>query len=407
MRAVARARKPGGGAAIPGVVVNKLAPTFLPRTLSGFRDGLVVVTGTAGKSTTTRILAALVAAHGKSVFTNPSTANIAQGLTSAVIAASTLTGKIDADIAILEMDEGHAAKLGQLAKPDYSVLLNVCVDQVDRFFDPAQVTSMLESVAKATTKSIIYNRDDASVVSAVTDSAAGLSSFGMGKKLFEREAENLSYVSTRTIESTYPDPDTCLESVDARTARIRFDGRSREVALPSVGVHYGVDVAAAIQAARVILGSDFDDERAVAVLASIDPVFGRGEVVNVRGHDVNFILVQNPPSLKLNIRTISPDTDHLMIAVGTDVRDYSYLWSTQLRGLPRVSIAAGLQARDVALHCLYNDVAVDRIETDLHRALDEFFALGEPRHGMKTVIFSADSMRRTRRYLGLPEQEVA
>ena len=134
VRWVARRRKPGGGAAIPGVVVNRLAPKFLSRVLNSFPEGLVVVTGTAGKSTTTRMLAAIVSAHGKRVFTNPSTANIAQGLTSAILAQSSALGRIDAEVAILEMDEGHAARLAQEAPARISVLLNVCVDQVDRFF---------------------------------------------------------------------------------------------------------------------------------------------------------------------------------------------------------------------------------------------------------------------------------
>ena len=44
-RFAARVRKPGGGSAVPGLVVNRLAPGFLPAVLDGFTDGLVVVTG--------------------------------------------------------------------------------------------------------------------------------------------------------------------------------------------------------------------------------------------------------------------------------------------------------------------------------------------------------------------------
>jgi hypothetical protein len=61
----------------------------------------------------------------------------------------------------------------------------------------------------------------------------------------------------------------------------------------------------------------------------------------------------------------------------------------------------------VALHCLYSGVAVDEIETDLAVALDRFLALPAPTHGHKTIVFSADSMRRTRRHWQLPEQDVA
>ncbi|WP_249520745.1 Mur ligase family protein, partial [Microbacterium sp. ER1] len=77
------------------------------RTLNGFPGGLVIVTGSAGKSTTTKMLVAALRAHGLSVFTNQSTANISQGLTSALLERVSLTGRIAGDIAVLEMDEGH------------------------------------------------------------------------------------------------------------------------------------------------------------------------------------------------------------------------------------------------------------------------------------------------------------
>ncbi|WKK71354.1 Mur ligase family protein [Rathayibacter oskolensis] len=110
-------RKPGGGSAVPGLVVNRIAPGFLPAVLDGFPEGLVVVTGSAGKSTTTKMLVAVLRAHGLSVFTNPSTANIAQGLTSALLERADLRGRIDADIAVLEMDEGHGARLAPRMSP--------------------------------------------------------------------------------------------------------------------------------------------------------------------------------------------------------------------------------------------------------------------------------------------------
>lgn len=407
VRVVARMRKPGGGAAIPGVVVNTIAPNFLPRVLNSFAGGMVVVTGTAGKSTTTRMLAAIVQAHGRRVFTNPSTANIAQGLTSAIIAGSSISGRIDADLAILEMDEGHAAKLSARVRPRISVLLNVCIDQVDRFFDPAIVTNMLATVAANTVQTLVINRDDASVGEAARGAQADRMEFGMSEVLFEREGEGLGYVTPRRRDAVLVEPTVTLESASGRSAILTFDGQSRSLDLPSSGIHYGVDVAAAIAGAKSILGPDFDASLAVEVINRVDPVFGRGEVVTVAGQRVECILIQNPTSLRLNTRSLDPATEQLMFAVGSDVRDYSYLWAAALDGMPAVTIAAGPKARDVALHCLYSGVAVADVETDLASALDRFLALPAPKHGHKTIIFSADSMRRTRRHWQLPEQDVA
>ena len=112
-RFAARLRKPGGGSAVPGLVVNRIAPGYLKRTLSGFPQGLVVVSGSSGKSTTTKMLVAILRAHGVDVFTNPSTANISQGLTSALLERADWRGRVPGDVAVLEMDEGHGALVMQ------------------------------------------------------------------------------------------------------------------------------------------------------------------------------------------------------------------------------------------------------------------------------------------------------
>ncbi|MFM6939945.1 MAG: Mur ligase family protein, partial [Rhodoluna sp.] len=96
---------------MPGLILSKIAPGLLAKTLSAFPDGLVVVTGSAGKSTTTKMLVAIAREHGKTVFTNPSTANIEQGFYSAILERSNVFGRINGDVAILEMDEGHAAEI--------------------------------------------------------------------------------------------------------------------------------------------------------------------------------------------------------------------------------------------------------------------------------------------------------
>ena len=65
------ARLRGGGSALPGLVAERVDPALLARTLADVPGGIVVVTGTNGKTTTTKMLAAIIAAHGKRVFTNP------------------------------------------------------------------------------------------------------------------------------------------------------------------------------------------------------------------------------------------------------------------------------------------------------------------------------------------------
>jgi hypothetical protein len=59
----------------------------------------------------------------------------------------------------------------------------------------------------------------------------------------------------------------------------------------------------------------------------------------------------------------------------------------------------------MALRLAYADISIGKIEPDLETAIDEFFAQPAPVNGRRTVIFSADAMRRTRRHLGLVDPE--
>ncbi len=99
------ARLRGGGSAVPGVVALRLEPRFLERTIADLPHGVVAVTGSNGKSTTTHMLTAVLRAHGLRVVTNPSGGNLPQGIASAVLADADASGRLDADVAVLEIDE--------------------------------------------------------------------------------------------------------------------------------------------------------------------------------------------------------------------------------------------------------------------------------------------------------------
>jgi UDP-N-acetylmuramyl tripeptide synthase len=402
VRKLARWRKPGGGSAVPGLVVNKIAPGFLPRTLNSFPDGLIIVTGSSGKSTTTKMLVAALRAHGITVFTNQSTANISQGLTSALLEQASLGGHIAGDMAVLEMDEGHGALISGTLKPRVVALTNVMVDQIDRFHDSEMVAAMLAKIAARATETVVLNADDQYLADLAQKLPGGvtIARYGVSADVLAANPRGLGYSATSSGRLTAGEG-MLLTHVDGRAASVTIAGRDYRLDLPARGTHYAVDALTALCAAQAALGDRFDPTAAAAAISTIPPVFGRGEIVTVRGRQVEFVLVQNPASFQLNVDSLEPGTDQILIAIGSDVRDPSYFWPVNTSGLGRVRIASGSKAQDIALQLAYDDVTVDRIEPDLGRALDDFLALPEPATGLKTIIFSADSMRRTRAHLGL------
>jgi UDP-N-acetylmuramyl tripeptide synthase len=406
-RTLIRKVRPGGGSALPGLILSKIAPGLLAKTLNSFPDGLVVVTGSAGKSTTTKMLVAIARAHGKTVFTNPSTANISQGFYSAIIERSNLFGTIQGDVAILEMDEGHAAEITKRVAPRQSTILNVLEDQLDRFVDPAIVRDKLAFVASRTKGSVLLNADDQNtmMIGAGLDSPTAVSWFGVSSDLLDASKHGLGAAPTYLPELDRPDVEAEIESVAGTLAVASLGGETAEFTLPNRGLHYALDSIAALLSAKSYLDETFDLALAASVLSNLPPVFARGEIARVGDEDVEFILVQNPMSFQLNLDDLSTQPEQIMVAIGTDVHDPSWLWTVDMSNLTHVDIVSGFNFSEVALRLTYADVPIAEVEGDLETALQKFFALPKPARGIKTVIFSADAMRRTRRILGFTDPE--
>lgn len=400
-RVAARLRKPGGGSAVPGLVVNRIAPGFLPATLNGFRDGLVVVTGSSGKSTTTKMLVAVLHAHGRRVFTNPSTANIAQGLTSALLERADLRGRIDADIAVLEMDEGHGARIAPSLAPRLVVLTNVMTDQIDRFFDSEKVLGMLRRIADRASGHLVVNGDDAMLAELAGTATVGVDRFGVSSEVFAQAPRGLGLTRTTSGRLVTGAGVVLVRRIEGRAATLELNGAPLQVTLPAKGIHYAVDAAAALSAAARLLGDDLDPQLAAATISAMPAVFGRGEVATVRGQQVEFVLVQNPASYQLNVDALDEGLDQVLLAMGSDVRDPAYFWPVDPARIGRARIVTGSKAHELALHLAYRGVEVERIEPDLATAVDDFMALPAPTRGIKTIVFTADAMRRTRAHLGL------
>ncbi|CAB4627056.1 MAG: DUF1727 domain-containing protein [Actinobacteria bacterium] len=406
VRTLVRLIRPGGGSALPGLVISKIAPGLLAQTLSKFPEGLVVVTGSAGKSTTTKMLVATARAHGKVVFTNPSTANIAQGFFSSIIERSNIAGRITGDVAILEMDEAHAAEITRRIRPRQVTVLNVLDDQLDRFVDPLLVRNKLAEVAKRASEALILNADDQNILQINKEVAENNTSwFGLEAELISSTEHGLGNAPTYLNDLPRPSTNTQIQEIKDGNVRARIAEVLVEFNLPNRGIHFALDAAAALESARRYLGRSFDAKLAAQTLSELPPVFARGEITTVNGVEVEFILVQNPMSFQLNLDNLPKDQQQLMVAIGTDVHDPSWLWTVDFKNMPKVDCVTGFNYAEIALRLAYEGVEIRKIEPDLEKAIDEFFAKPAPINGRRTVIFSADAMRRTRRYLGFTDPE--
>lgn len=405
VRFAVRLVRPGGGSALPGLIVSKLIPNLVYNTLSGFKDGLVVITGTAGKSTTTKMVVAIVRAHGVEVFTNPSTANIEQGFFSSIIRHGNLFGKVPGSVAILEMDEGHAAQIVSHVQPKTSVILNVFEDQLDRFIDPALVREKLSLVAKSTKGTVLLNADDQNCLMIGSELQGRVDYFGLSEQVTKSSSSQMEYAETYLPKIFRPSVGNLALSQVARNIEVEIAGGSASFELPSRGSHFALDAVAALSCAREILGNKFDLAFSAKVLNELPPVFSRGEVRIVNGEPCEFILVQNPISMQLNLDNLPSGLEQVFCAIGRDVHDPSWMWTVDYSALKHVHTVSGFNYADAALVLAYNDIKIDVVKPDFQDAIDSFFGLPFPTEGMKTIIYSADSMRRLRRHMGFTDPE--
>ena len=152
----------GAGAMIGGLVAMTLDRSILGQLGAGRRT--VVVTGTNGKSTTTRMTAAALGTLGP-VATNAEGANMDAGLVAA------LAGARDAGLAALEVDEMHVPHVADAVDPSVIVLLNLSRDQLDRVGEINHIERTLRAgLARHPSTVVVANCDDVLMTSAAYDS---------------------------------------------------------------------------------------------------------------------------------------------------------------------------------------------------------------------------------------------
>lgn len=398
------ARLRGGGSALPGLFVEKIDPDFVARTLKNLPRGIAIISGTNGKTTTTKMVVELLEGQGLKVFTNRTGSNFTRGVAAALLGEVDVYGNLDADIAVLELDEAYAVHFARAINPDYCLLLNVMRDQLDRFGEIDNTADLLHTVAKNTTKCAVVNRDDPRLGSHkfVQDLKIPLRSFGVHSKYLRLfPSDDSLRGGEQNAAKLYAD-DTSLEDFSERGATIAFGGENYAVQVGLRGVYNLQNATGAIALVRVIMGDELNVKQMLDSLSQITPAFGRGEQITVGGQPCELVLVKNPAGFRLSLASFDPDGWATMIAINdnyADGRDMSWLWDVDFDSLLDHGVAelSGVRAYDMALRLQYDLVEVTHVEPDIAAALKQFISAnsGKP----KRIYCTYTAMLRLRREL--------
>jgi UDP-N-acetylmuramyl tripeptide synthase len=344
----------GAGAMIGGLVAMTLDRSILRQLAAGRRT--VIVTGTNGKSTTTRMTAAALSTLG-AVATNAEGANMDAGLVAALAAHR------DAGLAALEVDEMHVPHVLDAVEAAVVILLNLSRDQLDRVGEINAIERTLRTgLARHPKTVVVANCDDVLMTSAAYDSAevvwvaAGggwsrdsVSCPRSGEVIVRDQAH---WYSTGT-DFKRPSPqwwfdDHMLYGPDGLALPMRLT-------LPG-SVNRGN--AAQAVAAAVALGAD--PVAAVTAVSAVDEVAGRYTAVRVGEHTARLLLAKNPAGWQEALSMVDTQADGVVIAVNgrvPDGEDLSWLWDVRFEDFAETAVvAAGERGTDLAVRLGYAGV---------------------------------------------------
>ena len=107
-----------GATTLPGLVALTLDPRLAGDVARRLPKGVVLVTGTNGKTTTSRMLADVVRLAGWHPVHNRSGSNLARGIAAALVADATWLGEPRADGAVFEVDEASIVAVAPSARTE-------------------------------------------------------------------------------------------------------------------------------------------------------------------------------------------------------------------------------------------------------------------------------------------------
>lgn len=419
VRAIARLR--GGGSALPGLVVEKIDPGFLARVLGRLPHGVVAVSGTNGKTTTTKMIVELLEAQGLKVFTNKTGSNFSRGVVAAAIQECGLTGRLDADLAVLELDEAHAMHFIDRVKPRTTLLLNVLRDQLDRFGEIDTTAKLLQRLADATTDGLVVNREDRLIaeIGERTRARGGVQvyRFGLSDELRSMFPGDEDFHGAGEVQSPRDDAeaDVTLVEVGDHAAVFEIDGALHRTSLELEGLYNTFNAAAALATVRMIAHASvgatpadveerlrFSTEQLLAALAQVRPAFGRGERLQLDGQPLELVLVKNPAGFRLALASYASNEVATMIAIHDDYadgRDVSWLWDVDFGSLGAggVEVLSGSRAWDMALRLEHDEVRWAKVTENLTEALASLREAGRGRP--KRIYCTYTAMLQLRREL--------
>jgi len=377
----------GGGTTFPGLVLHRLRPNALAELAQGVRDGVIVLSGTNGKTTTARLVRSALDTCGVKVVANPAGSNLERGVATALLSVRS------PDIALFEVDEAALGAVVAKAQPRIVVLMNLSRDQIDRHGELENLAqkwrNMVAGLAPETT--LVYNADDPLIaelaVSHPKTVAYGIEDSSVAQEDLLQVADNTAcrrcnaalayHLCTIGHLGHWACPACGFSRVDpeVQVTQVEFcgiGGSRITVSTPnglieaktSLGGLANVYNVAAAVATAVTAG--VSSEAISEAVGRRQAAFGRGSAVDVDGKRVTILFNKNPVSANENLRMLIRETVPLQLLIlltdssqaGQSGVDVSWIYDVDYEALIDTGRVAsltvgGARAHDLALRFQY------------------------------------------------------
>ena len=416
-----------GGTNVPGRVALAIDPHVLGKLAKGVTT--IIVTGTNGKTTTSRMIERSLEESGYRFFANKSGANMLSGITAEFAMHSGLGGKNKYPYALIECDEAAFKTVSKYVDAKCVVVTNVFRDQLDRYGEVTHtLNSILTGIKNSPNAVVCINADDSLSVSMKDEIPNKVVFYGVETEIYKNRVEEVSdapYCIKCKTEYVYdyvtyghlggfrcpncgyhrPQTEVSVEKVlestpDSSTILLNLNGSEYQATINLPG-GYNIYNATATAAAGYVLG--IKNETIIDALSSFECGFGRMEKFTVNGTDIRMILIKNPAGCNQVLNFLSNNTAPSLFVVALNDRfadgtDISWIWDVDFEKLNQISDklteiwVTGRRADDMAMRFKYAGIPVNKIKVmkDYEQLIDAATKQQAPVYMMPTYTAMLD-----------------
>lgn len=379
----------------PGVIALKICPNLIEQLSKNIKQGVIVTCGTNGKTTTNNLLNTALLKCGYTTVCNNLGANMVGGIATAFALAADLKGGLEADWAVLEVDEASARRVFAHIKPNYMVITNLFRDQLDRYGEIDITVDLLnEAIDMADGVKLILNGDDP--LTAQFGEGRDAKYFGISEQVLPQIDETkegqfcvkcghemkYNYFHYSQLGDYYCE--NCgnkRPNIDFDATDIDLSGSMKFTVNKSVKIDvnyrgfYNIYNILAVYSALSVMNVKTDGFN--AMLSDYKPQIGRMELIDL-GKPVILNLAKNPAGFNQAIQTVMLDKrkKDIIVAINdlaNDGRDVSWLWDVDFNKLNDENLntltTTGIRLYDISLRFKYADVKVDYITRNMKQAI--------------------------------------